>query len=310
MDSAPATRPSTAQVDASAPIDGYVTIRPESGGLKLHLLEWPGEGAPFVLLHGLASNARTWLGVGNALAAAGYHVFAVDQRGHGLSDKASDGYDFATICDDLLLLLDTLALEQPIVVGQSWGGNVVLEFAARNPGRARGFAFIDGGILDLQEHPSGADWESIAVALRPPNLIGTPRSAIKQMIAQSNPGWTDAGVEATLANFETLPDGTVRPWLTLEHHMRILRSLWEQRPGDLYPRVAEPVLICAADDGNSAWTVAKHRMVASAQAYLPTSEVRWFHDTAHDIHVHRPSELASIFINEAAHGIWSGENAA
>ncbi len=295
------------ETTAAAPVDRYVDVRPESGGLRLHVLEWPGAGAPFVLLHGLASNARTWTGVGSALAGAGYRVLAVDQRGHGLSDKPDAGYDFATICEDLLHLLDTLALEDAIVVGQSWGGNVVLEFGARYPGRARGLAFVDGGILDLQDHPSGAEWESIAEALRPPALVGTPRAAIKQMIAQHNPGWDEAGLEATLGNFETLADDTVRPWLTLDRHMRILRALWEQRPGDLYARVREPVLICAADDGNAAWTVAKHRMVDSAQTYLAHSRAQWFHDTAHDIHVHRPVELASLFVNERVHGMWSGE---
>ncbi len=292
---------------AAAPTDLYTNIHPEGDGLRLHLLEWPGAGQVYVLLHGLASNARTWGGVGAALAAAGNRVIAVDQRGHGLSDKPDAGYDFASICADLHSLLDALKLEHPIIVGQSWGGNVVLEFGARYPGRARGLAFVDGGILDLQEHPSGADWESIAEALRPPLLAGTPRSAIQQMIAQHNPEWDDAGVEATLANFELLPDGTVRPWLTLDRHMLILRALWEQRPGDLYPRVTEPVLICAADDGNVAWTVAKHRMVAAAQGLLAHSDVQWFHNTAHDIHVHRPAELASLFVNARAHGIWSGD---
>jgi pimeloyl-ACP methyl ester carboxylesterase len=292
---------------SAAPVDHYAVIRPGDGNLQLHLLEWQGEKRPFVLLHGLASNARTWTGVGSRLAAAGHRVLAVDQRGHGLSDKPDAGYDFGTVCEDLLLLLDKLALEEPIVVGQSWGGNVVLEFGARYPGRAHGLAFVDGGILDLQEHPSGADWESIAETMRPPSLAGRQRTQIKAMIAQHNPGWDEAGIEATLGNFETLPDGTVRPWLTLDRHMRILRALWEQRPGDLYPRVREAVLICAADDGNAAWTVAKHRMVASAQTYLAESKVKWFHDTAHDIHVHRPTELAALFVNEVAHGMWSEE---
>jgi len=67
------------------------------------------------------------------------------------------------------------------------------------------------------------------------------------------------------------------------------------------------MLICAADDGNVAWTVAKHRMVAAAQGLLAHSDVQWFHNTAHDIHVHRPAELASLFVNARAHGIWSGD---
>ena len=37
-----------------------------------------------------------------------------------------------------------------------------------------------------------------------------------------------------MANFETLEDGTIRPWLTLDRHMQILRALWDQKPSQLY----------------------------------------------------------------------------
>ena len=103
--------------------------------------------------------------------------------------------------------------------------------------------FVDGGYLDLQARPE-ATWETVADQLRPPNLAGTPRAHLKERIWAMHPDWTEAGVEATLANFETLPDGTVRPWLNLERHMRILRALWEQRPGQLYAQVPAPGADC------------------------------------------------------------------
>ena len=67
-------------------------------------------------------------------------------------------------------------------------------------------------------------------------------------LAEAHPGWSEAGITGTLANFETLPDGTVRPWLTLKWHMAILRAMWEQRPINLHAQVAEPVLVCVAKD--------------------------------------------------------------
>ncbi|MFN8465345.1 MAG: hypothetical protein U0X20_07335 [Caldilineaceae bacterium] len=45
-----------------------------------------------------------------------------------------------------------------------------------------------------------------------------------------------------------MPDDTIRPWLTLEQHMRILRSLWDQRPPQLPVKIEVPVLIAAAED--------------------------------------------------------------
>ncbi|HMQ51139.1 MAG TPA: alpha/beta hydrolase [Anaerolineae bacterium] len=280
-------------------IDKFIDV-----GLKLHLRDWPGEKTAFILLHGLASNCRTWDGVAHHLAAAGHRVVTVDQRGHGLSDKPEAGYDFATIAGDLQRLLLALSLEQPILVGQSWGGNVLLEFGRHYPQLARGLIFVDGGFLDLGRRPDGT-WEQISEKLRPPNLTGTPRELIKQRLRTYHPDWTEEGLESTLANFKTLSDGTVRPWLTLERHMRILRAIWEQDVQAIFPRVTVPVLICAAGDSkNPDWTAVKCHQVDVAERLLPRVKVHWFLDTDHDIHVQKPQALAHLFLATLADGFW------
>ncbi len=273
-------------------------------GLNLHVREWPGDQQPFILLHGLASNKRTWDLVAEHLAAAGHPVLAVDQRGHGQSDKPENGYDFATITADLARLIDTANLQRPLLVGQSWGGNVVLEFGARYPDKACGLAFIDGGFLDLRARPD-ATWEKIATDLKPPDLSGTSREQLKGYIRLNHPDWEEVGVEGTLANFETLPDGMIRPWLTLSRHLAILRSMWEQQPTQLYPRVVAPVLICPAEDPKHPdWTAIKSKQVAAAQTGLPRCEVHWFENSDHDIHIQRPQRLAALFLETLAGGAW------
>ena len=277
----------------------WITIRTGQAALRLHLLEWPGQGRPILLLHGLASNATTWMATARTLAAHGHRVFAVDQRGHGRSDKPGSGYDFATIAEDLHLLLDALDLESPLLAGQSWGGNVLLEFGARYPHRASQLVFVDGGFLDLQSRP-GLTWERAAVELRPPALTGAARSALAQRIRAMHPDWSDDGLEATLNNFEHLPDGTVRPWLTLERHMQILRAMWEQRPGELYPLVARPVTIVVAEDKREPdWMEMKRRQVQAAERGLAQVRVHWLADTDHDIHVHRAGLLAALIMDTA-----------
>ncbi len=271
-----------------------------AASLRLHVLEWPGDGRPFVLLHGLASNATTWTAVARELAARGHRVLAVDQRGHGRSDKPDTDYDFATIVADLAGLLDALDVSDPVIAGQSWGGNVVLAFGATHRQRAHRLVFVDGGFLDLQARP-GMSWERIAVDLRPPDLAGMPRTLLAERIRSFHPEWPEEGIEATLANFEALPDGTVRPWLTLDRHMLILRALWEQRPAQLYPLVDRPVTIAAAEDAdNPEWLAVKRVQVAAAENGLRAVDVHWFPNTAHDIHVHRPAELAALLLAEPA----------
>lgn len=285
--------------------DRFVDVRPGEGGLPLHVRIWAGHQPPFVLLHGMASNCRTWEAVARELAGAGHAVVTVDQRGHGLSGKPPGGYDWATVTGDLAHLLDALGVEAPLLAGQSWGGNVALDFAHRYPGRVRGLALVDGGVIEFQSQPE-ATWEWVETNLRPPPLLGMRADDLRARIAAANPEWSAEGVTATLDNFELLPDGTVRPRLALDRHMQTLRALWEHRPSLLYSQVKVPVLIYPADDGHGGGFVERKRawVQAAAQA-LPNARVVWFEHTAHDIHVHRPHQLAALFLRELAAGIWS-----
>jgi pimeloyl-ACP methyl ester carboxylesterase len=243
--------------------------------------------------------------VAEQLARSGHQVITLDQRGHGLSDKPEEGYDFATITADLARLLQIMDLDRPILVGQSWGGNVLLEFGARYPGLASGLGFVDGGFLDLQSRPD-ATWEKVSAELKPPNLAGIPRHTMKQKLAEAHSDWNEAAIEATLGNFEVLPDGTIRPWLTLSRHMTILRAMWDQRPAQLYPHLTEPVLVCAAkDDRNPTWTAVKAVQVGALQTGLDRCAVHWFDQTDHDIHLHRPDALAGLLLETLENGIWS-----
>ncbi len=281
--------------------DHFIDVNP-----RLHVREWAGDvnRVPFLLVHGLASNARLWDGVGARLAASGHRAVAVDLRGHGLSDKPDEGYDFATIAGDLVRLMDAMGVERPIFAGQSWGGNVALAFGVHRPALARGLCFVDGGFLDIQSRP-GMTWERTQVDLRPPPLAGTPLELMRQRIQEFHPDWSDEGIEGVLANFEVLPDETVRPWLTIERHLQILHALWSQRPAELYPRVKMPVLICPARDAkNPEWTASKQAQVDAATAGLPHSKVHWFEESDHDIHVQRPVALAELMLAELRDGIW------
>ena len=224
-------------------------------------------------------------------------------RQFGRTYKPEGDYDLGTFAEDAARVVRALGWRAPILVGQSWGATVVLEVAARTPELVRGVGCVDGGFLDLRDFP-GATWESIAHSLRPPNLTGTPRRRLAAMIRAASPEWDATGVRATLANFEALADGTVRPWLCLDHHMEILRGLWELDTATLFDRVSAPVLLCVADRGRLPSEV-RRRQVAAAEAGLRRCAVRRFADTDHDIHVHRPRMLAEAFLAELESGIWS-----
>ena len=274
------------------PQDSFIDI-----GIQIHIRKWlPPKSdtlePAYLLIHGLASNARTWDQVARLLAQRGYPTVALDQRGHGLSQKPENGYNFTSITMDLRKIVGELGLHRPVLAGQSWGGNVVLDFGVRFPGTAQQLIFVDGGFLNLWQR---GPWETISLELRPPDLRGLPYTQMVSQIKKSHPYWSEDGIEATMANFEKLPDGTVQPWLTLDRHMRILKALYEQDPDILYPRVQEPVLICAADDG-SEWSVQKRKQVQAALTGLENAEVARFYGAAHDIHVDQPEALVARFL--------------
>jgi pimeloyl-ACP methyl ester carboxylesterase len=246
---------------------------------------------PFLLVHGLASNARVWDGVVAGLVANDHSAVTVDLRGHGRSSKPDGPYDVPSVADDLAVLIERLGIERPVVAGQSWGGNVVLELAARRPDAIRGIVCVDGGWLELSR--AFADWDACRTALAPPRLAGRRFEEIEGYVRSAHPDWPESSIRGTLANFEVRPDGTVAPWLTFEHHITVLRGLWEHRPAVRYPDLAVPVLLAPADGGETEWTQRKRRDVEMAAAMIPDARVRWFIGD-HDIHAQHPDELSSV----------------
>ncbi|MGH9123291.1 MAG: alpha/beta fold hydrolase [Acidimicrobiales bacterium] len=284
--------PTTAQPAPAEPGAVEEVRLPATGGVTLavRVANRTGPHAPVLLVHGLASNARTWDGVADRLAAHGHPVAAVDQRGHGRSDKPDGGYDFATICADLVAVLDGLGwsagVRRPVVAGQSWGGNVVLELAVRHPASVAAIGCVDGGTLELARR--WPTWPACRAALTPPRLSGLTRDELARLVRAWHPGWSDAGVEATLANMEVRADGTITPWLALDHHLAILRHLWEHHPPQRWPLVGMPVLLIPS-------AMADADGVAAAQAALAGHlRVSPFPGADHDVHVQYPTEVADL----------------
>jgi pimeloyl-ACP methyl ester carboxylesterase len=269
-----------------------------SSGVDLHTVHWDPDTAPdspltpWLLVHGLASNARLWDGVARRLAGLGHRVVAVDQRGHGLSSKPDDGYDMTTVADDLRLLIDVLGWDRPAVAGQSWGGNVVLELAFRHPEAVSTVVCVDGGFIDLGVR--FPDWDDAATALAPPRLAGTPLAQITGWLESSASDWPEEGRRGTLANFEVRGDDTIAPWLTFDRHLMVLRGLWEHQPSTRYPHIELPVLLIAADTGDVAWTHSKSESVDAAIASLSRGRAEWFSPAHHDVHAQHPVEVGDL----------------
>jgi pimeloyl-ACP methyl ester carboxylesterase len=271
-------------------LDRYLEI----GDLRFRYRDWGGSGPTVLLLHGLASTSRIWDLVA-PLIAAGARVVALDQRGHGHSAKPDDGYDFATIVGDAIALIDRLGLGPTVVVGHSWGASVALNAAAHHPDQVAAVVLVDGGFGDLGARMT---WEEAETRMAPPDLTQlTPADLLERIRGRSPLDLTRQEIaDVILANFAVGEDGRIRPHLTRERHMRIVRSLWEQRSSDLYPRIAAPVLLAparqAGDPAQREMLEHKEVSVARALELLTNGRVVWFDDSVHDIPLHHPERLA------------------
>ena len=112
------------------------------GDLRVHLLD-RGSGRPLLLLHGTGDNARTWDLLAPGLAES-FRVLAMDQRGHGESDWAvPPAYRCEDYLRDLTALIDTLGLEDMILLGHSMGALHASLYTACNPGRVAALIHVD-----------------------------------------------------------------------------------------------------------------------------------------------------------------------
>jgi pimeloyl-ACP methyl ester carboxylesterase len=273
------------------PVDERFTVAP---GVGLHLRRWPGRRRPFLLVHGLSSNARLWDGVARILSAADHPVTAVDLRSHGGSDAPPGGYDTATAADDLA----ALGIRDAVVAGQSWGGNVVVNFAARHPDLVAALALVDGGWL--APSTEFRSWEECEAALRPPEIDGLPASRLREFLRDSHPDWSAEALAATEANLRVWPDGSLGRRLSIDRHMRIVRSMWDDPPQPYYPSIRMPVLLIPALSSDPGAAAGRRARVEEAARALPDATIREYPDSDHDLHAQHPGELADDLLGLAA----------
>ena len=114
--------------------------------LRFHYVEWGiPEAPPLVLLHGFTSLARSWDHVAEAVADR-FRVLALDQRGHGDSDRVPAGdYRISAMVGDLEGFVDALRPGRFNLLGLSMGGRVCIAYAGSHPDRVERLVLVDIG---------------------------------------------------------------------------------------------------------------------------------------------------------------------
>ena len=277
-------------------------------GNSFYYRDWGGSGQAVLLLHGLASNCRIWDLVAPILSRQ-LRTLALDQRGHGRSFKPGTGYDFSTVVSDLDGFMSAVGIENSVLVGHSWGGDVALEYAVAHPGKAKGLCFVDGGTIEISARPN---WtlEDAKGEMAPPVWKGVTLEAFRARLRSRSIAMDDDRVEQiVLANFRTLDDGTITSRLSRDNHFKIIEALWDHKPSELYPMVECPVLLMPAMQRNGESSPTRRfwreQAIARAESLLPRSKTVWMEDSIHDVPLQRPSLVASTIADHIVGGYLS-----
>ncbi len=221
-----------------------------------------------------------------ALASAGHPSYAVDLRGHGLSDLPSSGFSTAAAAADLAVVISSLGLDRPVVAGQSWGGNVVVRLAATHPALV---SRSGAGRRRLDRPAAG----SSARGPRARRRCGH-RISMGCVPTTCGPGWAP-GTRTGLTGRSTRrwpacgssPDGRLSRRLPVDAA--------HGDPAQHVRRAAAAVLSGADDAGAadagwaSAWGLRRPRSRRRPSALMS--------DGDHDLHAQRPDEVAADLLS-------------
>ena len=264
----------------------------DRNSVGLHYLEWNRDAKsapPVLLLHGLSSNAAFWGRLAARMPLR--RLVALDQRAHGLSAAPETGYEPATLAADAAALVEDLGIDRVVVAGHSWGATIALQLAADRPDLVAGLAVVDGPVRPWSE--TGLTWEQAEKFMQPPlprypdlaDAVAEKRDALKA-------AWGDDLVDFVRAGLVADGDGLRLP-LTAPIRLEILRSMYFQPYGVLWPQVRCPVLLALAGGGEeSMFTDFKRRSAALIAEQVPGTVVHWY-ESGHDVPIELPDQVAA-----------------
>ena len=115
----------------------------DRAGVKVYYESY-GQGTPIVFLHPFSTNGYIWYFQTFAFARS-HQCITVDHRGHGRSDKPAQGYAISEMAADVAGILDALGIQKTVLVGNSIGGMIAMQFNLDYPERVLANVIVSSG---------------------------------------------------------------------------------------------------------------------------------------------------------------------
>ena len=139
-----------------------------SDGTRLHFRDW-GAGRPIVFVAPWGLCSDWWDASVLSFSQRGWRCVTFDRRGHARSDDPCRGYEFDTLADDIAAVMDTLELQNVVLVGHSFGGAEVVRYLTRHRSRRVTHAVLIAPStpfgMKTEDHPDGMSKEDLEVWL-------------------------------------------------------------------------------------------------------------------------------------------------
>ncbi len=246
-------------------------------GVRIAVHDWREQGEPVVFLHGIAGHAYEW-GSAAASLPPGLRAAALDQRGHGRSERRPTDVSPGAYIADVQAVIGEQFGTPVHLIGQSFGGHVAFLFAASHPGLVRSLVVIEAS-------PSGPNPGSVSNVRD--WLQAWPRPFRSQAQAAEFFGgaphadaWVD-GLEARDGGLWPRFDDDVL--LTALGHLAA-RSWWDE-----WRSVTCRTMIVFGEKG-----IVSAEDVDRMSASGPRPEAHVVADAGHDVHLDQPKALAAL----------------
>lgn len=212
-------------------------------GIRLHYLDWGGEGETLFFLPGLGNTAYVFDKLAKRFTDK-FHVVALTRRGHGDSDYPETGYDLETLTEDIRQFLDVLKITKVIFAGSSMAHVEICHFSALYPERILKIVYLDAA-YDRTKFKKFEEQYPLK-GVKPPGA-DEPCYSIEEYIAYTKKMspeiaeiWGDLYAEELLHEVKITPEGKVIDKMSDELSQKFIKISRNYSPEDSKTRA--PVL--------------------------------------------------------------------